>query len=156
MMKPFSLLQFIEESNHIEGIDRLPYTEEVEAHERLLALTKVTVADLGEFVAVVQPGAKLRQMSGMNVRVGRHYPPRGGPEIRKRLEAILENRDHLDSFLQHMAYEILHPFMDGNGRSGRALWLHRMGGIEGAPLGFLHTFYYQTLDHSDRLGFYHD
>lgn len=28
----------------------------------------------------------------------------------------------------------------------RALWLWVMGGIENAPLGFLHTFYYQTLE----------
>ena len=38
--------------------------------------------------------------------------------------------------------------MDGNGRSGRVLWLYNMGGIERVPLGFLHTFYYQALDAS--------
>lgn len=43
---------------------------------------------------------------------------------------------------------------DGNGRSGRALWAWMMlcrGGSYGRAkvieLGFLHTFYYQTLEH---------
>ena len=45
-------------------------------------------------------------------------------------------------------YETLHPFMDGNGRSGRILWAWQM--IEhniapGLSLGFLHAYYYQTL-----------
>jgi Fic family protein len=40
--------------------------------------------------------------------------------------------------------------MDGNGRSGRAIWLWQMLRQEGgAPLGFLHHFYYQTLEAQD-------
>lgn len=48
----------------------------------------------------------------------------------------------------HVVYETLHPFTDGNGRSGRAVWLRQMGWIVRAPLGFLHHFYYQTLQNS--------
>ena len=48
----------------------------------------------------------------------------------------------------HKHFESLHPFLDGNGRTGRALWLWMMGGIAQVPLGFLHTFYYQTLRYS--------
>jgi hypothetical protein len=40
------------------------------------------------------------------------------------------------------------PTTDGNGRSGRALWLWCMRGR--APLGFLHQFYYQTLGAAER------
>ena len=50
------------------------------------------------------------------------------------------------AYVLHCRYESLHPFTDGNGRSGRALWLWMMGGIEEAPLGFLHTWYYQSLE----------
>ena len=48
----------------------------------------------------------------------------------------------------HLRYETLHPFMDGNGRSGRILWAWQMLHHDIAPgirLGFLHAFYYQTL-----------
>jgi len=40
--------------------------------------------------------------------------------------------------------------MDGNGRSGRAIWAWQMLGDEQDPFAipFLHRFYYQTLDAS--------
>ena len=48
------------------------------------------------------------------------------------------------------AYEMLHPFMDGNGRSGRALWAWMMLRLGQDPFAllFLHRFYYQTLENS--------
>jgi hypothetical protein len=120
-----NLIEFIRESNRIEGIRRDPTDEEITAHEILLDLEEVSVADLEAFVARVQPGAVLRR-GGQNVRVGDYLPPNGGP-----------------LYKTHIDYELLHPFTDGNGRSGRALWLWLRGG--NAPLNFLHTFYYQTL-----------
>ena len=144
----FTLADFVRESNRIEGILRTPYNAEIEAHKRFLQAPAVTVAGLVELVSVIQPGAVLRDRLGLNVRIGSHYPMPGSPRVREELEALLSAR--LSPWSRHCAYEILHPFMDGNGRSGRALWLHDMGGIERGccarvPLGFLHTFYYQTL-----------
>lgn len=83
------------------------------------------------------------QCRGLNVVVGRYRPPLGGPNIRATLQKLL--RHPHDPYLIHQAYEALHPFTDGNGRSGRALWLHMMGGPDAVPLGFLHTWYYQSL-----------
>ncbi len=140
----WSLEDFVRESNRIEGISRDPTVAECFAHERFLALDKITVRDLEAFVGVVQPGKALRRQIGQNVRVGNHIARPGSPEVEAQLEIILGHMDERGAYKTHLAYEDLHPFMDGNGRSGRVLWLWQMGGQ--APLGFLHLFYYQTLD----------
>jgi hypothetical protein len=40
----------------------------------------------------------------------------------------------------HIRYEKLHPFMDGNGRSGRAIWALMMRGRDPFSLPFLHRW----------------
>jgi len=114
----------------------------MEAHENFL-LHPVSVDSLVMFVGVVAQ-AQLRDRVRMDVRVGRHLPIAGGPYVRTRLEDILN--DSMSPYATHQSYEDLHPFMDGNGRSGRVLWLHMMGGIDSVPLGFLHTWYYMSLE----------
>jgi hypothetical protein len=147
------LIRFVVESNRIEGVHRAPTEAEVNAHYSLLQRPQLTIADIEAFVDVVQPGAKLWGESGMNVRVGDHFPPEGGPLIRARLDALLmlANGRGALPYAAHHEYETLHPFMDGNGRSGRVVWLWMMK-QEGGPawqqaleLGFLHTWYYQSL-----------
>jgi len=143
-----SLFEFVSESNRIEGILRTPKDYEIFAHERLLALETVTVDDLRSFVWTIQTGAKLRSEVGMNVRVGIYCPPPGGPQIERDLEDLLRqiNADKpLDPYEAHLRYEALHPFTDGNGRSGRALWLWQ---TKDFSLPFLHLFYYSTLSRS--------
>ena len=139
----WTLEDFVRESNRIEGINRDPLGTEIEVHERFLALETITVGDLENFVAIIQPRAILRRKVGHNVRVGDYIAPLGGPEVEIRLTQLLKSLTYYNSFETHLAYEQLHPFTDGNGRSGRALWLWQVNGK--VPLGFLHTFYYQTL-----------
>lgn len=150
---PFNYLSsFLNESNMIEGIKRNHTKEEYEATDNLLSLERVMIPDLLDLVKVYQPDAVLRDKKGLNVRVGNHYPPAGGPRIPKDLEEILIKVSggitHLYTpFEGHCEYETLHPFTDGNGRSGRALWLyHMLKKKRKVSLSFLHHFYYQTLD----------
>lgn len=144
-----SLHEFVCESNRIEGIVREPTKAEIAAHEKLLLLPYVAVDDLIRFVGVIAPGKLLRTEPGMDVYVGDHAPPSGGDGIVPALLTILEDSRTEPPYTVHHRYETLHPFMDGNGRSGRALWLWMMqdhGDLRQAlGIGFLHTWYYQSL-----------
>jgi hypothetical protein len=139
--------KFVTESNLIEGINRPPTQGEITEHERFVALDSITVQQLANFVSVYQAGANIRSHYGMDVRVGKHIPPSGGPRIVELLTDLLSTIDDMTPYQAHVAYETLHPFTDGNRRSGRVLWAWHMRQTVGdSPLGFLHHFYYQALD----------
>lgn len=141
-MKKEKIVSFIKESNLIEGIYREPTRKEIAEFKRFMALDEITIDDLERFVGVYKPGAKLRITSDLNVEVGGQIKPRGGVGVGYALDVILDNLEENTPYKNHVAYEHLHPFTDGNGRSGRMLWMWQM---RSAPLGFLRTFYYQTL-----------
>jgi len=140
---------FIDESNAIENIHRPATEQEVDEFMRFMSLRYIAIVDLQKFVRIYQPDAELREKVDIDVYVGFHKPPIGGPDISRQLNRILDKVNHRDISIYdtHRAYEELHPFTDGNGRSGRMLWMWQM---RSAPLGFLHTFYYQSLDGGPR------
>ena len=144
-MYAFDMEDFVRESNRIERIFREPTEEEISIHYWFIEEAEYSVDSLVKLIKVCQPGADLRKYEGMNVVVGDHRPPSGGPLVVGLLSDLLIADKNLTPWERHVRYESIHPFMDGNGRSGRALWLKDMGGIDYAPLGFLHTYYYQTL-----------
>jgi hypothetical protein len=155
-MIPRKLLSgFVRESNRIEGINRPPTADELDATLRFVGLGTLTRDDVTGLVGVFQPDAVLRDQPGLNVRVGPHRPPAGGPDISTALDEIIgiaHTATH--PYVTHHAYETLHPYTDGNGRSGRALWLWGMRRRDKfgrsfdlvLELGFLHTWYYQSLE----------
>jgi len=147
----FTLHDFIKESNRIEGINRPPTEKEIMATQAFINLVRPLTSDVEALVAVYAPGHRLRDQHGLDVRVGNHIAPRGAPEIRTALNTLLdrvaEGADVYHPWQAHIDYETLHPFTDGNGRSGRAIWLWQM---QAAPIGFLHQFYYQTLSNIRR------
>ena len=144
------LREFVRESNRIEGIHREPTEAEIETLRKFINLKHLEVEHVIGFVRFTQPNARFRDNMGVpGVRVGDHIAPPSGPEIRKQLEFILADMQdgRTSTYDAHCEYLNLHPFTDGNGRSARAIWLWSMNGR--APLGFLHTFYYQTLANQD-------
>ena len=140
--------EFVKESNKIEGILREPTSKEIIALEDFIDLPEIFVADVSNFVAINQPGAILRDKPELDVQVGTHLPPPGGPKIREDLETLLERIYEYTPYQFHNVYETLHPYTDGNGRSGRAIWAWSMvnrHGLSALKLGFLHRWYYQSL-----------
>lgn len=137
------LCSFLIESNRIEGIFGRPSKDSIFKSRAFLKLSEINVEDLCYMANTFEPGVSLRTQPGMDVRVGRHIAPRGGPEIILDLQHLLEALD--SPYESHREFERLHPFTDSNGRTGRLYWLWRMKGLD-TSLGFLHTWYYQSLE----------
>lgn len=146
------LLTFIRESNAIENIFINP-EEQLSFYENFLNLKEISINDLKVLVTQIQPDAVLRDRPLLDVVVGNYLPPRGGPDISKQLYDLLSlvNENALSPFMSHIKYESIHPFTDGNGRSGRAIWLWQSlkfshwGPINGS---FLHRWYYDSLENT--------
>ena len=148
------LVAFLRESLMIEGMHRQPTTDELDATEAFLALDQLDVSAVFQLQAVYAPNMPLRSRRSMNVCVGNYIAPQGGPEIVKRLAAVCEQANTGDNpWRVHVEFEKLHAFADGNGRTGRAIWLWQMLRLRQDPyvISFLHRWYYQTLANVDRL-----
>lgn len=141
---------FLHESLAIESIVRSPTSAEVDVTAKFLRLPHVQVQDLEHLVTIYAPGHRLRDAAGLDVSVGDYVAPRGGPFITERLTGILRtvNGNLISPWRAHVEFELLHPFSDGNGRSGRTLWAWHVTRSGGNPfsLSFAHRFYYQTLE----------
>jgi hypothetical protein len=89
---------------------RDPTEDEIATHERLLKLVQLHPTTVGDFQAAIAPGKPLRERPGMNVRVGNHIAPEGGPNIIRRLQRILSNANDASRspWSVHIAFETLH------------------------------------------------
>lgn len=149
---PHDRLQaFLAESNKIEGIYHVR-PDEIEAAERFLVQPSITIPNVSAYVTVTAR-AELRDRPGMDVRIGNYLPMGGGPDVVESFQRLLGwiNNNQVEPFDAHRDYERIHPYMDGNGRSGRLIWLWHMNKCGRATdLGFLHHWYYQSLKRTGR------
>lgn len=149
------MLKNIRESNEIENILREPYDSEVEEHKRFLELPALTVEDVQRFVYVYAgAGERLRNLITDHHYIGKRKLE-GGPHVKAKLNALIRaiNEKRIDPWNAHVEYELLHPFTDGNGRSGRMIWHWMMkrqynNTYESmVGIGFLRRFYYQAMQY---------
>lgn len=85
-----------------------------------------------------------------NVKVGNHTPV-SFKFVQDSMRVWFSRVSKLNSWRTHNTFEDIHPFRDGNGRMGRAIWLKKA--IEEGynyERGFLHHYYYQTLSNQNK------
>lgn len=138
------LRAFVRESNAIEGIYRPVRQDEVLAMEQFLELDEVILPNILELLKELEPDRRLRDRVGLDALLA----PAGGPRVTARLCELLEQAccEELSPYEAYVQFQLLHPFTDGNGRTGRALWYWMMQ--QDAPEGFLQTYYHQSLSHT--------
>jgi len=146
------LRNFLAESNRIENEFHAVTQGEVDSLREFLE-SPLTLESTCEFQEFTTHDRSLRILGGMDIIIGGFVPPRGGIDIKTRLVDLLSDIKgcRLTPFVAHCRFETLHPFMDGNGRTGRAIWLWQMNASAKCVYqdSFLQTFYYQALDASD-------
>lgn len=122
--------EFIRESNLIEGIDdRKADIQSWNAWKWLRGQKRISQPVLLELHKRITAGQLSEHESGhyrqIQVYVGAHTPP--PPTIAMGqmyglLSDLMQNPEGLDPAALHVRFEKIHPFVDGNGRTGRMIW----------------------------------
>jgi len=139
--------QFMFESNHIEGEDRVN-PGDIEAVEYALATDDLCLGCILQIHQIL--GAYLNKpwvgkLRTCAVYVGAYTPP-AAIAVPWAMENYCKLLHGMNSWDAHNMFQKIHPFQDLNGRVGRLIWLTKAVN-EGYKfkIPFLQAYYYQTL-----------
>ena len=127
------MTQHIRESNLIEGIDDEEADQDsMMAWQRLVKEREIThgvLMQLHSEITLHQQDLYQNERGNyrrIQVYVGAHTPP-AAHMIPSLMMDYLQTFKSMDPINAHIRFETIHPFVDGNGRTGRMLlWWHQL------------------------------
>lgn len=134
--RKFDIKKYIEQSNAIEGIhDEAEITQSLKAWELLKDQEEIghaLICQIQRTITENQPELKkewrgyYRTHSGVEVTVGGRHAP-AAVMVDSLMEGWLADLPLMSPLIAHIRFESIHPFADGNGRTGRMIyWWHAL------------------------------
>lgn len=125
--------EYIRESNLIEGIDSEQADKDcLLAWERMQSydtMTHYSLMLMHRMITHSQPDLSPSEKGNyrrIQVYVGKHVPP-AAHMVPSLMMDYLSTFEAMDPIEAHVRFETIHPFVDGNGRTGRMLlWWHQL------------------------------
>ncbi len=115
------------DTRQLDGIERVGWMLEAWSYAirgRDKLPTMIDTVELGKYIERKKNARGFRRVG---VRVGHRICPTPD-EVWARLPLLFEHVEDLEPFSFYRKFELIHPFVDGNGRVGKILlnWLNRM------------------------------
>jgi len=158
--RKFDIEKYIKESNAIEGIfDEAEIKQSLVAWEYLNEQTDLSHGDIMKVQKIITLNQKelkpnqrgyYRGMAGNDVEVsvgGRHAP--SYVMVEDLMRGWLEDMNQMSPLIAHIRFESIHPFVDGNGRTGRMIyWYHclKVGKVPFLYEGSKRDIYYKLFE----------
>lgn len=114
------------------------YAYDIYLHDPHQAPTVQMIQELGSIVELRKNVKNQWRRGGVMVGGSVKAPPLEVPRL---MEALVEAWDKLDSDIWYREFEEIHPFLDGNGRTGNILWNWHKGTLAPRDLSFPPDFW---------------